>query len=226
MVETPTTIGTFTYSASATNANGSAQDSATVTVAPPDCIGSGCGGGVPTINVTANPSSITLGSSTQVTIKSTGATSCTESGSWSGTSCGTTITETPTSLGTFTYSASSTNANGSAQASAIVTVTSSGCSGSNCPPPGGPSCNTFTATPSSIAPGSKSKLTYVCVDVTSCIISSYVNGQFTGESSGGPTGSESVGPSATTVYKLSCDAVNPQSVQVTVTNPGLNETNP
>jgi hypothetical protein len=205
---------------------GSSTTTATTTDPCPTCITSTS---QPTISITPASSNITLGGSQQLTIDSTSATTCAETGDWSGSSCSSTVTVTPNTVGTFTYNASAHNINGDASAAATINVTAPVCPVGGCtPPPGSASCTSFTASPSSVTPGQKSKLSYTCTNVTSCSISSFVNGQFTGEVSGGATGSESVGPTTNTIYTLNCDngAVNPQSVQVTVTNPGLNETNP
>jgi hypothetical protein len=246
--ETPNATGTFVFGATATNASGTATSSAIVTVTSSGCTGPDCTtGGNPTVSVTADPSTITLGDSTQVTISSTGATNCTESGDWSGTQCNDTVTETPTAVGTSTYGATVTNANGSAQASTIVTVTSSGCTGTSCstppgnptstppgnptstPPGGGVSSCALNATPASITPGQSSQLSYDCTDVSTCYISGGQFGSYTTVPVSGSTasGSTNVNPTTDTVYSLSCDSgVASATAQVTVSNPGLNETNP
>jgi hypothetical protein len=234
---TPAHTGTFTYGVVATNDNGSAAVSATLKVYtgdPPGC-GTSCpppgGGGVsPTVTISPASKIITLGSSQKFTITSTNAKTCKETGDWSGTQCGGTITVTPTSVGTFTYGVSAANDYGNASISTTLTVTTTGCSGSSCPPPTGgtPSC-ALSAAPSSIAPGQSAKLSYSCTDVSSCYISGGAFGTYATVQVSGSTasGSKSVSPTSNTIYALSCDgAAANASVQITVTNPGLNETNP
>jgi hypothetical protein len=171
--------------------------------------------------------------------------------------CSGTIIEMPTSTGTFHYGETATNQYGSVTASADITVISGdpGCTGPDCgggstttpsstgvstttinpgnptstsPLGSTPSC-ALTATPSSITPGQKSKLSYDCTAVSSCSISGGQFGSYTTVPVSGSTaaGSTSVSPTANTLYSLTCDtgAAN-ASVQITVTNPGLNETNP
>jgi hypothetical protein len=83
--------------------------------------------GVPTVTLSANPQSITVGQSSTLTWNSTNATSCTASGGWSGTqNTSGSVTVTPTA--STTYSLSCTGAGGSASASAVVTATASGVS--------------------------------------------------------------------------------------------------
>jgi hypothetical protein len=98
------------------------------------CLLISCGGGgggnsnpsppsSPTVSVTASPTTITKGQSTKITVSSTNATSCTESGSWSGSvACNGSATVTPTNTGTFTYTVTATGDGGTASASATVTV--------------------------------------------------------------------------------------------------------
>jgi hypothetical protein len=82
---------------------------------------------VPTVTLSANPQSITVGQSSTLTWNSTNATSCTASGGWSGTqNTSGSVTVTPTA--STTYSLSCTGAGGSASASAVVTATASGVS--------------------------------------------------------------------------------------------------
>lgn len=92
---------------------------------------SGSGGGSPpailppTGSVTANPTQITIGGSSTITITSTGATSCSGSGSWSGAKpCNGSVVVTPTTAttGTLTYGVTFQGPGGSVNASATVTV--------------------------------------------------------------------------------------------------------
>ena len=201
----------------------------------PNCVTSSS---APTISITPASSIITLGDSQQLTVSSTNATTCTETGDWSGSTCSGTVTITPDATGTLTYNASAINVNGSAQASTTITVTVN-CTGPECTnpiiptstPPGTPSC-ALTATPSSITPGASSNLAYNCENVSSCLMTPYVNGQAgtslgISASNGSAVGTYSVRPAATTLYTISCDGGAANAVTtVTVNSPGLNETNP
>lgn len=108
---------TTTYTLTATNSAGSSTSSLTITVNAP---------GKPTINAfTANPTSITQGSSSSLSWATTGATSIAISpGSFSSTSASGSTSVSPTA--TTTYTLTATNAVGSATATAKVTVTASG----------------------------------------------------------------------------------------------------
>ena len=106
---------TTTYTAVATNSKGTASATATVTVSATQ----------PTINITANPSTITDGASSTLTVTATNATQVVVTGS-DGTSytlqpSGGTQAVSPTS--TTTYTATATGAGGNVTATATVTVT-------------------------------------------------------------------------------------------------------
>ncbi len=85
-----------------------------------------CGGGgskpVPTVTLTANPTTVNSGATTQLTWSSTNATTCTASGAWSGTkeTNGTEASPTITAASTFTLSC--TGDGGTRQASANVVL--------------------------------------------------------------------------------------------------------
>jgi hypothetical protein len=98
-----------------TGAGGSASVSARVTVTG--------GTPVPTVSLTANPTSVASGGASTLTWSSTNATSCTASGDWSGTKAtsGSQSTGALTASGNFTLTC--TGAGGSASASATVTLT-------------------------------------------------------------------------------------------------------
>jgi len=94
----------------------------------------GCGGGgggmggqkVPTVSLTAQPTSVVLGKSATLTWSSSTGTTCSASGAWSGNEpVSGTQSVTPGATGTLTYTLSCTGGaySGSGQASATVTVT-------------------------------------------------------------------------------------------------------
>jgi len=80
----------------------------------------------PTITLTASPTTITSGSTATLTWSTTNATSCTASGSWSGSKATSGSITTAALTTTSTYSMSCSGAGGSANASAIVTVNAPG----------------------------------------------------------------------------------------------------
>jgi hypothetical protein len=122
MPVTVAAAGTDTYTLTCSNASGtSAKSSVTVTaVAPPVA---------PTLTLAA--SSIASGSSTTITWSSVNATSCTASGSWSGTlATSGNQTLTPTAVGTDTYTLTCANAGGPSPATSVtLTVTAPPSSG-------------------------------------------------------------------------------------------------
>jgi hypothetical protein len=101
-----------------TGAGGSAQQSVTVTVnqAPP----------APTVNLSANPTSVAVNDSATLTWTSTNATSCSASGGWSGSKATSGNQSTGALTNTTTYNLSCTGAGGSAQDSVTVSVTPGG----------------------------------------------------------------------------------------------------
>jgi hypothetical protein len=118
---TPTSAGTYTYSLTCSNASGTSKPTAatlTVTAASAPA--------APSMNLATT--SLVVGSSTTITWVSNNATSCTASGSWSGTlPTSGTQTLTPTSVGTYTFSLTCANAGGNSKPTA-ETLTVSGVS--------------------------------------------------------------------------------------------------
>jgi hypothetical protein len=199
----------------------------------PDCV---TPSSTPTISITPSASTIPLGSSEQLMIDSTSATTCAQTGDWAGSACSGSVTVTPNATGTLTYVDTATNVNGTAQAQATVTVTgASGPNSTSTPPsPSTPSC-TVQASPSSVTPGSASTLSFNCVNITPANCLMYVASgpsetEFTFPASdmSGSTlsGTVSEKPTAQTLYTVDCGDGVTASATVTVTNPGLNETNP
>ncbi len=105
---------TTTYTLSCTGAGGSVAKSVTITVTPaPE---------MPTVDITANPVSVTAGQTSELSWVSTNATSCTASNAWSGDKA-TTGSQSVTPVITSTYAISCTGAGGTANDSVTVTVT-------------------------------------------------------------------------------------------------------
>lgn len=144
---------------------------------------------VPTVSLSAAPTTITGGQSSALTWSSTDATGCTASGAWSGSKAAS-GSEAVTPTATSTYSLVCTGAGGSSPAvSATVTVTTA-------PPPGPTS--SISATPASIQAGQSSTLSWSSTNATGCTAS----GAWTGAK--GTTGTEAVSPTATSIYTVAC----------------------
>jgi hypothetical protein len=111
---------TTTYTLSCLGAGGTTPASVTVTVLP---------AGTPTVTLTANPTSVAAGGTSTLTWSSTNSTSCTASGSWSGT-LATSGTQQVVVGATGTYSIACGTATASASASVTVSVSAAGAGGS------------------------------------------------------------------------------------------------
>lgn len=152
-----------------------------------------CGGSShpkPTVTISANPASITLGGSSTLTWSSANATSCTASGAWSGSQkTSGTITETPSAAGTDTYTLTCTGAGGSGSGSATVTV-------------GAPPAPTVTiaVSPATITLGASATLTWSSTNATSCTAS----GAWSGSQSTSGTATETPTAAGTDTYTLTC----------------------
>ncbi len=173
-----------------------------------------CGGGgddedpgavMPTVSLSANPTSVAMGGSTQLTWSSTDATSCTGSGDWSGqvaTSGSTTINNITTNKN---FSAQCSGPGGiSAMASVTVTVQSA-------PAP----TVTLSANPTTVNSGGSSTLTWSSTNATGCTAS----GGWTGSKNA--SGSQTISNlTTTTQFGLVCAGAGGnspmQSVTVTV----------
>jgi phospholipase C len=190
----PTTVpGTVTYVVTATGAAGTtaATASATVSVTP-----AGPPPPKPTLTLSANPTTITAGGNSTLTVSATNATSLTIAGS-DGTSFTqpallvTGGTETVTPKQTTTYIATATNVTGTAQLSVIVTV--------NQPP--SPTV-TIQANPNSIAQGGSSTLDVVATNAVSVTVTGTDGSSYTLAATGG---TKVVSPAATTTYTATAD---------------------
>jgi hypothetical protein len=195
---TPTSAGTYTYSLTCSNASGTSKPATgtlTVTAAagPP---------AAPTL--TLAPRSIAAGASTTITWSSSNATSCTASGSWSGTlAISGTKMVTPTSAGTYTYSLTCSNASGTSKpATATLTVTTA--------PPAAPS---LTLAATSIVAGASTTITWSSSNATSCTASGSWSGTLA------TSGSQSLMPASagTDTYSLTCSNAGGNSKPATAT---------
>lgn len=175
-------IATTTYTVTAVGAGGKTSGSVTVTVAPNPA---------PSLQFTANPTSITAGSSAVLTVDATNATTVAIAGS-DGTqytlpSSSTTQAVTPPV--TTTYTATATGPGGTTSKTATVTVT----------PVPTPTAS-LSASPSSIVAGNNSTLTFSAANATSVSISGSDNTSYTNLPLSG--GTQVVQPTATTTYTI------------------------
>ena len=179
---TPAVVGAYTYTLACSGMGGSVTGSATVTVTAPQS--------PPTVELTASPTAVSVGSPLTLNWSSINATACTASGAWSGTmpTAGTS-TQLPASAGTDTYTLTCSGAGGSANASATVTV-------STAPSPS----VSITVSPTMIVQGQSASLSWSSANATSCMAS----GAWSGTQS--VSGSLVVTPASNgaLVYTLTC----------------------
>jgi uncharacterized repeat protein (TIGR03803 family) len=191
-VVTPSAVGTNTFTLTCTGTNGPANASAAVSVlAPP-----------PTVTLSVDPTSITLGQSATLTWSSTNATSCTASNAWSGTKAtGGTQSVSPTQIGTNTYILTCNGPGGSLIASAALTV-------NNPPPP----TVTLSVAPTSITLGQSATLTWSSTNATTCMASNAWSG------TRNTSGTLAVTPTATgtQTYTLTCSEAGSTSTNTDV----------
>jgi hypothetical protein len=146
----------------------------------------------PTVALSANPTSVTSGSSSTLTWSSSGATSCTASGSWSGSRATSGTASTGALTANSSYTLTCSNLGGSTARTVSVAVTQT-------PPPPSPPTVSLSANPTSVTSGSASTLTWTSSGATSCTAS----GAWSGSRS--TSGSTSTGPlTANSSYTLTC----------------------
>jgi hypothetical protein len=156
-----------------------------------------------TADLKASPTTVSAGSSTQLTWSSTNATSCTTSGWATSTATSGSATVGPINS-TISFSITCTDASGTVSASKSVTVTVD------------PVSVNLTATPDSVLPGDQSVISWTAINAVSC---SATNGW---TPSTATSGNAATGPLSTdTTYSMSCTDANgnqsaPASVTVTV----------
>jgi phospholipase C len=205
----PTTVpGTVTYVVTATGAAGTTPATASATV---DVTPAGPPPPKPTLTLTANPTTITAGGNSMLTVSATNATSLSIAAT-DGTSFTqpallvTGGTETVTPKVTTTYTATATNVTGTAQVSVIVTVTQ----------PPSPTV-TIQANPNSIAQGGTSTLDVVATNAVSVTVTGTDSSSYTLTATGG---TKVVSPAATTTYTATADGAGgtaPATATATVT---------
>lgn len=182
------------YTLTCSGAGGSAAQSATVSVTKP----------APTVSLAASPSTIAGGSSSTLTWSTANATACTASGTWSGSKAVNGSASTGALAADETYTLTCSGSGGSAVQSATVSVTT--------PAP----AVSFSASPSTVAKGAISTLTWSSTHATSCTAS----GGWSGPEA--TSGSQATGAIAvTTTYTLSCSGPGGSATQsATVTTAG------
>lgn len=171
----------------------------------------------PSIQLAAGSSSVTSGATTTLTWSVNGATSCVSSGAWSGNSplSGSTNVGPLTSDSTFTLTCNGAGG----QSVTSVTVLVDGVSPPTPMPAPAPTVS-LGASPAAITSGASSTLTWSSTNADSCMASG--SSAFTGTKY--ISGTQSVSPTSTTTYTLSCTGAggsDSASYTVTVTAPPL-----
>ena len=163
----------------------------------------------PTINISANPSSVTAGGSSMLSVTATNASSVTLTGSngtsYSLQSNGGTQQVNPSV--TTTYTASATGPGGNASATATVSVTAGS------PPP----TVSISAAPASITAGNSSTLTVAAANATQVTVTGSDGSSYALQANGG---TQTVAPAATTTYTATANGGGGQATAnatVTVT---------
>lgn len=181
------TAGSYSITASYQGDSGdvasqSTAKTVTVTSPPP----------APTVTISVSPTTITVGQSATLTWSSANTTSCTASGSWTGTqSAQGNATETPAAAGSDTYTLSCTGPGGSIAAGATLTVSSP------------PATVTISVSPTTITAGQNATLTWSSTNATACS----AGGGWSGTE---PTsGTQTVSPTASATYTLTCTGAGP-----------------
>ena len=185
---TLTTVKTYTYTLSCTNAGGTNSASTSVGV-------TASGGGVvaPVVTISAAPTSIGTGSSSTLSWSATNSpSSCTASGSWSGakSASGSQNTGVINTAGTYTYSLACSNSAGTDTKSVSVTVIAV-------------PVVTLTASPTTISAGQTHTLSWSATNSpTSCT----AGGSWSGSkaASGGPQTMGPINTAGSYLYSLSC----------------------
>src|SRR5262249_4362784 len=144
----------------------------------------------PTVSLSAAPTAVSAGGTTQLTWSSTNASTCTATGAWSGTKA-TSGNQTINSISvTSTFDLSCTGTGGTTTRSATVSV--------NAPPPPAPTVS-LSAAPTTVAVGGSTLLTWSSSNASSCTAS----GAWSGVKA--TSGNETINSiSAASTYTLTC----------------------
>ena len=191
---------TTTYNISCVGTNGQyVSDQVTVTVASQPTP-------APTVNISANPSSVAYGGSSTISWTSSNATSCTASGTgWSGTKATSGNYYASSLTSTKTYTITCTGPGGQATDTTTVYVQSA---------PQAPTVS-LSASPNSVAYGGSTNLTWNVSNATSCTANSNPLTSFTGSKSASG-GSQYVGNlTQTTYFNITCTGPGGQASDTT-----------
>ena len=198
-----TTTGVFTLTCTGTGGSGQSSSQVTVTGTPTPA--------APTLNLSATPTTVQSGGSTQLSWSSSNATSCTASGAWTGTKAvtGSEAVGSLTANATFTLQCSGTG--GSISKSAGVTISATA------PPTASAPTVTINATPSTVTMNGTSMITWSSTNASSCTASGGWSGSVA------LSGSEQTAALQTgTTFTLACTGSGgskSMSTQVAVTAP-------
>lgn len=170
VVTPPTATGSYTYVLSCTGPGGAnAPSSVTVTV--------GTQGAATITSFKATPATVLPGESSTLSWDTTGATSCTASGAWSGTksTSGSEVVTPPSTPGSYLYTLTCTGPGGTNSASSITVTVAGPASGGGSIPPATTDISGWTCTnrPSGTATGATSGLLCQVVGAISpCVVTS------------------------------------------------------
>jgi len=196
VVLTPSAAGTQTYTLACSDAFGVAAAASTTLTAT-----SGAAPEKPNLNLAS--SSVAVGKSTTIAWDSDGATSCTASGSWTGTLAAKgSMTIKPTAVGTLTYTLTCSNLGGaSTPASVVLTVT---------PALAVPATPMLTLGVATVEADTSTTVTWTSVNATSCTSSGNANALGAGWFSGtvAPSGTFTITPVATGTYTYTLFCTN------------------
>lgn len=185
------------YTLACSGGGGTTQRNVTVNLLP-----------APTVTLSASPTSVTTGSPTTLTWSSQNATVCNASGAWAGQKATAGSEQSASLNATSTFTLACDGPGGSASRGVTVTVSAS---------PPAPTVS-LSASPTSVAPGSTTTLTWSSTNATGCTASGGWSG------ARGTSGSETSGAlSNTATFTLGCAGAGgstSQSVTVTVTAGG------
>jgi hypothetical protein len=179
--------GNHTLTATARDAAGNTATSAGITVN----VNNGGATPAPTLSLTANPTSVTSGSSSTLSWTSTNATSCVASGAWSGNKA-TSGSQSTGALGTSSsYTLNCSGAGGSTSRAVTVTVSAAA------PAP----TVSISASPTSVPSGGSANLNWSSSDATSCTAS----GAWSGSRPTSGTASTGALTNTSNTFTLACN---------------------
>jgi len=143
--------------------------------------------GAPTVSIMATPSNVALNQFSQLTWTSSGAASCSASGAWSGAKAAQGSEQVGPHTANAAYTLTCTNASGSASASATVTLAAA------------PTV-ALTASPTSVASGGRTTLSWTATNAQTCAAS----GAWAGNKAVGPASEQSAALVQDSNFVLSC----------------------